>query len=87
MPNIKSAKKRLLQSEKARLRNRTRLVATRNVIKKLRKLTDQAEAQLLLPRVVSMLDKLAKYHIIHKNNAANHKSKLTKFVNRLGATA
>ena len=83
MPNIKSAKKRLLQAEKARLRNRTRLVATRNLVKKLRKTTDKPTAASLLPKVVSLLDKLAKYNIIHKNNAANQKSKLTKFVNKL----
>jgi small subunit ribosomal protein S20 len=85
MPNIKSAKKRLLQAEKARLRNRTRLVSTRNMVKRLRKTTDKAVATALLPKVVSMLDKLAKYRIIHRNNAANHKSKLTRFVNRLAA--
>ncbi|MDW8157889.1 MAG: 30S ribosomal protein S20 [Bacteroidia bacterium] len=63
MPNIKSAKKRLIQSEKRRLRNRTRLIATRNMIKKLKKLKTKEEAAALLPKVVSMLDRLAKKRI------------------------
>ncbi|RZL34793.1 MAG: 30S ribosomal protein S20, partial [Pedobacter sp.] len=37
----------------------------------------------LLPKVISMLDRLAKKNVIHKNKAANNKSKLTKFVNGL----
>lgn len=84
MPNIKSAKKRLLQSEKRRLRNRTRLVATRNMIKRLQRTTDKAEAETLRRKVASMLDKLAQRNIIHKNNAANKKSALDKLVNSLG---
>jgi small subunit ribosomal protein S20 len=32
-----------------------------------------------------MIDKLVKKNIIHKNNAAHKKSRLAKFVNRLGA--
>jgi small subunit ribosomal protein S20 len=85
MPNIKSAKKRLVQSEKRRLRNRTRLIATRNMIKKLKKMQSKQEAATILPKVVSMLDRLAKRNIIHKNNASNHKSKLTKWFNALPA--
>jgi small subunit ribosomal protein S20 len=33
--------------------------------------------------VISMLDRLAKKNVIHKNKASNNKSKLTKFVNGL----
>lgn len=47
---------------------------------------DQAEAKTFLPKVISMVDKLAKTNNIHKNKAANLKSKLTKHVNAL-ATA
>jgi small subunit ribosomal protein S20 len=49
----------------------------------LKAVTDKVEAQELLKTVTSMIDKLAKKNIIHKNNAANRKSKLTKFVNAL----
>ena len=83
MPNIKSAGKRLLQNEKRRLRNRTRLVATRNFVKRLLKTSDKTQATQMLPKAVSLLDKLAKYNIIHKNNAANHKSSIVKYVNKL----
>lgn len=85
MPNIKSAKKRLVQGEKRRLRNRTRLIATRNMVKRLKKMQNKQEAVAILPTVVSMLDRLAKRNIIHKNNASNHKSKLTRWVNALPA--
>ena len=44
---------------------------------------DKNEAQALLPKVCSMLDKLAKKNVIHKNKAGNLKSKLTKHVNKL----
>ncbi|RZL46066.1 MAG: 30S ribosomal protein S20, partial [Pedobacter sp.] len=44
---------------------------------------DKKTASDLLPKVISMLDRLAKKNVIHKNKAANNKSKLTKFVNGL----
>ena len=80
MANHQSAKKRIRQSEKRRLRNRYYAVSTRNAIRKLRATTDKAEAEAMLPKVSSMLDRLAKRNIIHNNKAANLKSKLTKFV-------
>ena len=52
-------------------------------MKKLRMTTEKAAAQELLPKVVAMLDKLAKRNIIHKNKAANLSSKLTLHVNKL----
>jgi small subunit ribosomal protein S20 len=57
--------------------------STRTSIKKLRNTTDKAEAEALLKKVSGMLDKLAKTNVIHKNKAANDKSKLTKYVNSL----
>lgn len=83
MANHKSAIKRIRTSAKIRLRNRYQAKTTRNAIKKLRNTTSAAEAKELLPKVTSMLDRLAKKNIIHKNKAANNKSKLTKFVNSL----
>lgn len=67
-----------------RLRNRYQAKTTRNAIKRLRNTTDVEEAKVLLPKVVSMLDRLAKKNVIHKNKASNNKSKLTKLVNGLG---
>ena len=79
MANHKSALKRIRNSETKRLRNRYQHKTTRNAIKKLRE-SDKKEAVEMLPKVVSMLDKLAKNNIIHKNKAANLKSQLTKYV-------
>lgn len=56
----------------------------RNIVKQLRETTDKDEATQLLPKVFSEIDKVAKTNIIHKNTAANLKSKLTKHVNNLG---
>jgi small subunit ribosomal protein S20 len=49
----------------------------------LRDTETKAEATPLLTKVISMLDRLAKKNVIHKNKASNNKSKLTKFVNGL----
>ncbi len=83
MANHKSSIKRIRANATKRLRNRYQAKTTRNVIKKLRNTTVKAEAVELLPTVISMLDRLAKKNVIHKNKASNNKSKLTKFVNAL----
>lgn len=83
MANHKSSIKRIRQTDVKRLRNRYVAKTTRNSVKKLRSLTDKAEAQKLYPSVCSMLDKLAKKNVIHKNKAANLKSKLAHHVNAL----
>ncbi len=83
MANHKSAIKRIKSNAAKRLRNRYQAKTTRNAIKKLRATTSKTEAQPLLTKVISMLDRLAKKNVIHKNKASNNKSKLTKFVNKL----
>ncbi len=83
MANHKSALKRIRANEAKRLRNRYQAKTTRTFIKRLRNTEDKSEAQELLKQVTSMLDKLAKKNVIHKNNAANKKSKLTKLVNAI----
>ena len=85
MAHHKSAKKRIRQDAKKRLHNRYYKKSTRTAIKKLRDLEDYGEAFKYLPKVVSMVDKLAKRNIWHKNKANNVKSKLTKFVKGLEA--
>jgi small subunit ribosomal protein S20 len=77
----KSSKKRIRSTEAKRVLNRYQAKTARNVVKKLRNTKDKEEAKKDLPKVVSMLDKLAKKSIIHKNKASNLKSKLTKTVN------
>jgi small subunit ribosomal protein S20 len=73
-----SSKKRIRQEATRRLRNRFVKKTTRTAIKTLRELADKAEAIKFLPKVVSMIDKLAKTGNIHKNKAANLKSGLMK---------
>jgi len=85
MANHKSAKKRIRSNDAKRLHNRYYAKTTRNMVKKLRKTMDKAEATALYPKVSSMLDKLAKRNIIHKNKASNLKSKLARFVSKLAA--
>ena len=80
MANHKSALKRIRQNEVRRERNAYYHKTTRNAVRKLRGLHDKKEASALLPSVFSMLDKLAKNNVIHKNKAANLKSGLTKHV-------
>ena len=80
MANHKSALKRIRSNEAKRLRNKYQHKTTRNAVRNLRALEDKNEAQTLLVKVYSMLDKLAKNNIIHSNKAANLKSKLTKHV-------
>ncbi|MBT8190477.1 MAG: 30S ribosomal protein S20 [Bacteroidia bacterium] len=78
-----SAKKRIRQDAKKRLQNRYYKKSTRTAIAKLRSMTDKKEAAGYLPKVVSMIDRLAKKNNWHANKAANLKSKLTKFVNTM----
>ncbi|MCK5823288.1 MAG: 30S ribosomal protein S20, partial [Bacteroidales bacterium] len=78
-----SAKKRIRQGEKRRLHNKFYAKTTRSAISKLRATEDKNVAEELLPKVASMLDKLAKKNIIHKNKASNLKSSLNLHVTSL----
>jgi small subunit ribosomal protein S20 len=80
MANHKSALKRIRSNEAKHLRNKFQHKTTRNAIKTLRKIEKKKEAEVLLPNVFSMIDKLAKKNIIHANKASNLKSSLTKHV-------
>lgn len=80
MANHKSAIKRIRSNESKMLLNKYQHKTTRNAVRKLRATNDKAAAAELYPKVVSMLQKLAKNNIIHKNKAANLVSKLTKHV-------
>jgi small subunit ribosomal protein S20 len=83
MPQNKSAEKRIRQNEKRRTRNKARKTRVRSMMKQLREMEDKAEAESLLDDVKAALDRLAGKGIIHKNKAANYKSKLEKHVNSL----
>ena len=83
MANHKSAIKRIRSNAAKRLRNRYQAKTTRTAIKNLRKTSDKVAAAEALPKVFSMLDKLAKRNVIHRNKAANQKSKLARLVGKL----
>jgi small subunit ribosomal protein S20 len=83
MANHKATKKDVRQSTTRRDRNRYYGKTTRNAIRDLKELNDAAQAGDKLKTVASMIDKLAKRGVIHKNKAANLKSKLTKNINKL----
>ena len=80
MANHKSALKRIRSNNSKRIVNKLQHKTTRNAIKELRDLEKKKDAEEQLPKVASMIDKLAKNNVIHKNKASNIKSKLTKFV-------
>ena len=83
MANHKSAEKRIRANEAKRVRNKYQHKTTRTAIKKLRTTTVKTDAVTLLKEVSSMIDKLAKKNVIHWKKAANQKSKLSRFVNKL----
>jgi len=83
MANHKSAKKRIRQIAVKRDSNKYYAKTTRNALKTLRVTTNKEEAGVMLPKITSMLDKLAKKNIIHKKKASNLKSSLAKHVQSL----
>lgn len=85
MAQHQSSKKRIRQDAKKRLHNRYYKKSARSAIQKLREMEDAGEAGKFLPKVISMVDRLAKRNTWHKNKASNLKSKLTRFVNGLSA--
>jgi small subunit ribosomal protein S20 len=83
MAHHKSAKKRIKQDEERTLQNRYVAKTMRNAVKKLRLETNKEAFELSLPKVVSMIDKLAKKNVIHKNKASNLKSSLALHLNNI----
>jgi small subunit ribosomal protein S20 len=83
MAHHKSALKRIRQNDKRRLQNRYYKKTARTAIKNLRDLKEKTEAESFLPKVISMIDRLAKRGNIHRNKAANLKSGLMRHVNHL----
>lgn len=83
MAHHSATKKSIRKSAKRRLENRYYGKTTRNAMRRLRAIEEKGEAEKSLPEVISMIDKLAKKNVIHKNKAANLKSKLTRKVTSL----
>ncbi len=78
MANHKSSIKRIRSNDAKRTENRYYAKTTRTAVKKLQTAASKKEAEALLPKVSSMLDKLAKKSVLHKYKAGNLKSKLAK---------
>jgi len=83
MANHKSSIKRIRSDETKKLRNKYQHKSTRTLIKKFQQETKKAAAKKLLPKTVSMIDKLVKNNIIHKNKASHLISQLVKQANAL----
>jgi len=82
MANHRSSEKRIRNTKTKRTQNRYQGKTVRNAVKKLRETEEKEAIQKDLPKVVSQIDKLAKNSVIHKNKAANLKSKLMKKANK-----
>ena len=82
MPNTKSAKKALRQSEKIRLRNRTQRSTLRSALKRAKKTAgeeDQAVAEAAFRFAIKKLDQAAAKNLLHEKTAARTKSRLSAF--------
>jgi len=85
LPNIKQQKKRMRQAEQRRLRNKSRKSEIKTYIKKFQAALeegDQQTCELYFRKAVKALDKAASDGIIHRNNAANRKSRMARRYNR-----
>jgi small subunit ribosomal protein S20 len=83
MANHQATKKDVRQATKRRDRNRYYGKTTRNAIRDMKEIKEGKAASVELVKIISMIDKLAKKGVIHKNKASNMKSKLTRKVNAL----
>lgn len=79
----KSAQKRARQTKKRTERNKLYKANIRTAIKSVLSAKDKETAEKQLKKTVTLLDRVATKGVIHKNNAANQKSRLTKFVNKM----
>jgi small subunit ribosomal protein S20 len=78
-----SAERQARKALKHRERNRAYKSKMKTAVKKVKTLKDKEKAKTELKRATKMLDQLAAKGIIHRNNAANQKSSLSKYVNSL----
>lgn len=83
MANYASAVRRIRRSEKSRQYNKHYMSLMKSEIKKLLLIDDKEEAAKMFRTAQKLLDKLASKGVIHKNKAANQKSRLATYVNSL----
>lgn len=89
MAHSASAKKRMRQNEKQRLRNKSARSKMRTLIKKFRALVDEgkvSEAETFYPTVAKEIDMTARKGAIHTNTASRYKSRLQKLLNQAKVT-
>ncbi len=80
MPRIKSAKKAMRQSRRHAVTNRAQRSALRTALKRVHAASNEQEASTAYAAAVRLLDRAAQKGLIHRNNAARHKSRLAKYV-------
>jgi small subunit ribosomal protein S20 len=85
VPTIKSAKKRLRQSEKRRVRNKAVRSQIRTRIRKLLATTSRDEAEPQLAELYALLDRAASRRVLHANTAARRKARMARHVESLEA--
>ena len=87
MPNIKSAKKRVLVAEVRNARNKANKSALKTAMKKFEAAAaegNRTEAEGAYKAAVKLVDKSVNKGILHKNNAAHKKSAMTLKLNSIG---
>ena len=83
MPKIKSAKKAMRQGRSRAVRNKAQRSSLRTALKRVRTATNAADAAQAYQAAAQLLDRAARKGLVHKNNAARHKSRLAKVVKKL----
>ena len=83
MPTHKACEKHLRTSKKRRAHNMAQKSKAKTAMKKVSFAEDKESAQEALTSATSILDRLTRKGLIHKNTAARQKSKLTKRVSQL----
>jgi small subunit ribosomal protein S20 len=84
VPKIKSAKKALRQTRARTTRNRAQRSALRTALKRVREAKTAEAAAPAYATAVQLLDRAARKGLLHRNNAARHKSQLAAAVKKLG---
>ena len=85
MANIKSAQKRIRVAAKKQERNKHVKSLTKTAIKKVVAAAGTSDANTLLVKAITAIDKAVVKGVYHKNTAARKKSRLTKMVNKAAA--
>ncbi len=83
MPKIKSAKKAMRQARSRTIRNKAQRSALRTAVKHVRAATTAAAATQAYALAAQLLDRAARKGLIHRNNAARHKSRLAALLKKL----